>query len=80
MSMWAADWMHWLSFPYGWRYAPAYLIECFFRLDAFGRMDLSDEERERRMLDPKTLAKIKNDTGSRHMKSSSARPRSFVDL
>lgn len=67
MSMWAADWMHFLSFPYGWRYAPAFAIEWFFRRDAFGRMELSDEERERRMLDPKMLAKVKNEKDRRIM-------------
>lgn len=60
MSMWKADWMHWLGFPYGWRYAPVWLNEWFFRLDAFGRMELSDEERLEKMLDPSRLAKIRN--------------------
>lgn len=67
MSMWAADWAHWLGFPYGWRYAPAFMLEWFFRLDAFGRMDLSDEERERRVLDPAQLAKVKNEKDRRIM-------------
>ncbi|EOA86697.1 hypothetical protein ACJQWK_08897 [Exserohilum turcicum] len=60
MSMWDAEWTHWLGFPYGWRYAPAWLLNWFFRRDAFGRMELSDEERFREVASPSNLAAIKN--------------------
>jgi pimeloyl-ACP methyl ester carboxylesterase len=60
MSMWQADWAHWLSFPYGWRFTPTFLIEWYFSLDAFGRMDLSDEQRLEKMLEPSRLAAIKD--------------------
>lgn len=60
MSMWNADMVHWLSFPYGWRFSPEFLLEWFFRLDVFGRMELSDEEKLEKLLEPSYLASIKN--------------------
>jgi pimeloyl-ACP methyl ester carboxylesterase len=58
ISMKGADWAHWFGIPYGWRYAPAWMLWLFFQRDMFGRMDLSDEERLRRLLSPKTLDAI----------------------
>jgi pimeloyl-ACP methyl ester carboxylesterase len=55
-----ADIMHQLGFPYGWRYAPAFMIKWAISRDAFGRMDLSDEQRLQRALSPSNLAAIKH--------------------
>lgn len=57
--------VHWLSFPYGWRFAPDFLLESFFRLDVFGRMELSDEEKLRKMTESERLASIKNPKNKR---------------
>jgi pimeloyl-ACP methyl ester carboxylesterase len=34
-----------IGFPYGFRYCPAFLNRWFWQRDAYGRVDLSDEER-----------------------------------
>ncbi|EUC50815.1 hypothetical protein COCMIDRAFT_32012 [Bipolaris oryzae ATCC 44560] len=60
MSMWHADMVHWLSFPFGWRFAPEILLEWFFRLDVFGRMEVSDGEKLEKMTEPARLASIEN--------------------
>lgn len=60
MSMWKADMVHWISFPYGWRFAPEFLLEMFFRFDVFGRMELSDEDKLEKMMQPERLASIEN--------------------
>jgi pimeloyl-ACP methyl ester carboxylesterase len=60
VSMKGADIMHQLGFPYGWKYAPAFLIKWLLSRDAFGRMDLSDEQRFQRVLNPSNLASIKD--------------------
>lgn len=60
ISMRQAEWLHWLGFPYGWRYAPVFLIRWFFHRDTFGRLDLSDEQRLEMLLSPSILAAIKN--------------------
>jgi len=60
IGMRGADILHQLGIPYGWRYAPVFLLRWFLSRDAFGRMDLSDEERFQRVLDPSNLASIKD--------------------
>jgi len=60
IGMKGADILHQLGIPYGWRYAPVFLLKWFLSRDAFGRMDLSDEERFQRVLDPSNLASIKD--------------------
>ncbi|KAI4650656.1 hypothetical protein J4E93_003013 [Alternaria ventricosa] len=60
IGMKGADILHQLGIPYGWKYAPAFLTKWFLSRDAFGRMDLSDEERFQRVLDPSNLASIKD--------------------
>jgi pimeloyl-ACP methyl ester carboxylesterase len=60
IGMKGADFMHQLGFPYGWKYAPMFLKKWFFSRDAFGRMDLTDEQRLQRALSPSNLATFKH--------------------
>lgn len=46
-----------LGFPYGLRYCPTFLFRWFWQRDAVGRVDLSDEERLKMMLDSIEKAK-----------------------
>jgi pimeloyl-ACP methyl ester carboxylesterase len=45
IGMSGADFLHRLGFPYGWRYAPAFLIRYFLQREPAGRVDWSDEKR-----------------------------------
>jgi pimeloyl-ACP methyl ester carboxylesterase len=58
IGMKGANWVHRLGLKYGWRYAPIWMLRLFFQRDAFGRMDLDDEERLRMLLAPTTLNAI----------------------
>lgn len=44
--------MHWAGFTFGWRYLPLFIIRWFLQREPTGRVDLTDEERLERMLQP----------------------------
>ncbi|KIW04740.1 uncharacterized protein PV09_04469 [Verruconis gallopava] len=46
-----------IGFPYGFRYCPSFLNRWFWRRDAIGRVDLTDEERLHMVLDATEKAK-----------------------
>jgi hypothetical protein len=48
-----------IGFPYGFRYCPAFLNRWFWQRDAIGRVDLSDEERLKMLLEQVEKAKTK---------------------
>ncbi|KUJ12846.1 alpha/beta hydrolase fold protein [Mollisia scopiformis] len=45
IGMRGADFIHWIGFPYGWRYSPAILLRWFLQRDPAARLDWSDEKR-----------------------------------
>ncbi|PGH02387.1 hypothetical protein GX51_04695 [Blastomyces parvus] len=45
IGMSGADFVHWVGFTFGWRYARPIFIRWFFQREPAARLDLSDEER-----------------------------------
>lgn len=50
IGMRGANWVHWLGFTVGWRYAPSFIMRWFWQRQPAGRQDLTDEERLELML------------------------------
>lgn len=55
IGMSGAGWMHRLAFPWGYRLAPYWMGRLFWKMDATGRLDLSDEERLALLLRPGSM-------------------------
>lgn len=51
MGMRGANWWNWFGFKWGWRWAPVALVRWFFRLEPAGRLELTDEERFRLLME-----------------------------
>jgi len=45
IGMKGANWLHWIAFTFGWRYAQPWAIRWFFGGEPSARLDLSDEKR-----------------------------------
>ncbi|KAL5340158.1 alpha/beta-hydrolase [Aspergillus crustosus] len=50
IGMKGAGWVHRLGFPLGFRYAPLGLVRWFYKYEGSGRLDLTDEQRLKRLL------------------------------
>jgi pimeloyl-ACP methyl ester carboxylesterase len=51
IGMSGARLINWIGFPYGLRYCPTFLFRSFWQRDAYGRIDLTDEERLKMLLE-----------------------------
>ncbi|KAF2664925.1 alpha/beta-hydrolase [Microthyrium microscopicum] len=59
IGMSGAQFVNRLGFPYGFRFCPEFLNRWFWRLDAYGRVDLSDEKRLEMVLESVEKSKSK---------------------